>query len=84
MFMWTLRRHSDLADIASALGPDVNDAMLQVKAYNPALLLRLSDDPQEATHYFEKRRAVPSPFGNGNGWMNDPRGPVDIVHVVQG
>lgn len=84
MFMYTLRRHPHLTDLANALGPDDQDAINQVSAYlrginAPVPPFRLSDDPQ-SEYYLEKRLAVPSQ--HGNGWTNDSHGQVEIVHVA--
>ena len=83
MFMYALRRHPHLTDLASALAPDDQDAINQVAAYlrginAPVPPFRLSDDPQ-SEYYLEKRRAIPSL--HGRGWTNDPRGPVELVFV---
>lgn len=84
MFMYTLRRHPHLTDLANALGPDDQDAINQVSAYlrginAPVPLFRLSDDPQ-SEYYLEKRPAIPSP--HGPGWTNDPHGPVEVLPLT--
>ncbi|MGJ5178908.1 hypothetical protein ACQR16_13545 [Bradyrhizobium oligotrophicum] len=84
MNLYTLKSFSNAtSDLANALSDDDQDALNQAMAQlrrkdadHPQL--KLSSDPQ-SKYFMEKRAGIPS--SHGRGWMNDPRGVVEIVYV---
>jgi len=81
-FMYSLLKSADLSEHGNALAENPAEALAQIRAYRLAnkaadVPFALSDNPSE--YFLQQRNAVPS--SHGNGWTNDPSGPVEVLFV---